>query len=227
MIAIISLLLVLFLSLTVTRLATIALIHTGMSEESAKLQARSALSGCGFTTSESENMVNHPVRRRILLVMMLLGNIGVVATMSSIIVSTMKYSDVYDKLWIKFAILIPGLLLLWHMMKSKWFSNLVYALFKLFMRLKGEKKIPDHVTLCHLDNHFKIADIFISDENVLANRKIADITSPDIQILGLKNADGDYINNPPGNTVISRGNTLILYGQTDNISALLSCESEG
>jgi len=78
MIAIISLLMVLVFSLLITRIATIALTYTGLSRQSAKFQARSAFTEVGFTTSESEKVVNHPVRRRILLLMMLIGNAGIV-----------------------------------------------------------------------------------------------------------------------------------------------------
>lgn len=52
MFAIASLLVVLVLSLLVTRIATVALTHTGLSREVARFQARSAFSGVGFTTSE-------------------------------------------------------------------------------------------------------------------------------------------------------------------------------
>lgn len=73
MLSIVSLLIVLTLSILVTRIATVALAHTGLSRESAKFQARSAFTGVGFTTNESEKVVNHPIRRRILLLLMLLG----------------------------------------------------------------------------------------------------------------------------------------------------------
>jgi len=61
MIAIISLLLVVLLSIIVTRVASIALTHTGISREAARFQARSAFTGSGFTTNESEMVVNHPI----------------------------------------------------------------------------------------------------------------------------------------------------------------------
>lgn len=77
MISIVTLLIVLTLSILLTRIATVALTHTGLSRESAKFQARSAFTGVGFTTSESEKVVNHPIRRRILLMLMLLGNAGI------------------------------------------------------------------------------------------------------------------------------------------------------
>jgi len=85
MVAISSLLLVLVFSLLITRIATIALTYTGLSRQSAKFQARSAFTGVGFTTSESEKVVNHPVRRRILLLMMLVGNAGIVTVIATFI----------------------------------------------------------------------------------------------------------------------------------------------
>jgi hypothetical protein len=59
MIAVVSLLTVITVSVLITRIATVALSHTGLSRESARFQARSAFTGVGFTTSESEKAVNH------------------------------------------------------------------------------------------------------------------------------------------------------------------------
>ena len=52
MTAILSLLLVVTLSILVTRIAAVALRHTGLARQTARFQARSAFSGAGFTTSE-------------------------------------------------------------------------------------------------------------------------------------------------------------------------------
>lgn len=73
MAGIITVILILIFSILVTRVAAIALTHTGLSREASKFQARSAFTGVGFTTEESEKVVNHPVRRRILLLLMILG----------------------------------------------------------------------------------------------------------------------------------------------------------
>ena len=87
MIPIVSLLIVLTISLLVTRVAAVAFVHTGLSREAARFQARSAFTGVGFTTSETEEVVNHPVRRRIVAWLMLVGNIGIITVMSSLILS--------------------------------------------------------------------------------------------------------------------------------------------
>jgi len=51
-----------------------------VSRQAADVQARSALTGTGFTTSEAEPVVNHAARRRIVLQLMLLGSIGAADT---------------------------------------------------------------------------------------------------------------------------------------------------
>ena len=93
MVAIISLLIVIILSVLVTRVAAIALIHTGLSKESARFQSRSAFTGAGFTTNESERVVNHPVRRRILMLLILLGSAGVISVISSLILSLISVEE--------------------------------------------------------------------------------------------------------------------------------------
>lgn len=86
-VGILAFLFVLGLSLVVTRIAAIALAHTGLSEETARFQARSAFTGTGFTTGEAENVVSHPVRRRIIMLLMVARSAGFVTIVISLILS--------------------------------------------------------------------------------------------------------------------------------------------
>jgi len=73
MVALFSLLIIISLSIIVVRVGAVALELTGLSSEIASFQAQSAFSGVGFTTTESEALVSHPVRRRIIRGLILLG----------------------------------------------------------------------------------------------------------------------------------------------------------
>src|SRR3954452_5468775 len=77
MVALASLLLILALGLLITRVATGMLEATGMSKPAARFQARSAFTGSGFTTRESESVVDHPVRCKVVMWLMLLGHPGI------------------------------------------------------------------------------------------------------------------------------------------------------
>ena len=57
MAALISVLIAVTLSLLITRFAAEALVLTGLSRQAAYFQARSAFTGSGFTTQESEQFV--------------------------------------------------------------------------------------------------------------------------------------------------------------------------
>jgi len=107
MIAVISVLLVLSISMIVIRVATVALIHTGMGREGARFQARSAFTGAGFTTSEAEDVVSHPVRRRIVAWLMLAGNVGIVTAMSSLLLSFVDMRGSQGA-WLSLGVLVAG-----------------------------------------------------------------------------------------------------------------------
>jgi hypothetical protein len=107
-IGIIASLTVLGLSLVITRLATVSLNLTGLSWETAKFQARSAFTGTGFTTSESETIMNHPVRRKIIMGLMVARSAGLV----SIIISLNCHSEATETIRIAF-IAYYGLLSVW------------------------------------------------------------------------------------------------------------------
>ncbi len=76
MYAVATFLVVASLSMAFTRVAAGALIATGLPPDVASFQARSAFSGAGFTTTEAENVVNHPARRKIIGTTMFVGNLG-------------------------------------------------------------------------------------------------------------------------------------------------------
>ncbi len=83
MAAAISFLGILFLSLTVIRIASVMLRITGLSRDIAEFQARSAFTTTGFTAQETEVIMNHPVRRKIIQNLMILGNVGFVSFIHS------------------------------------------------------------------------------------------------------------------------------------------------
>jgi len=136
MISIISLLIILTLSILITRIGTVALTLTGLSRDSSRFQARSAHLGVGFTTSESESVVKHPVRRKILLTLMLLGNAGIITAISSLILTFINLGS-NDSIGIKLALLLLGLVLLWiDRRRGKAFPEITKGLTKLDLSLQ-------------------------------------------------------------------------------------------
>ncbi|WP_299732249.1 hypothetical protein [uncultured Tateyamaria sp.] len=93
MIAALTLLCLLALSMIVVRIGSTALRLTGMSQAAARFQALSAFSGTGFTTSEAEEVMRHAARRKILSSLMVIGNLGVMTVLSTIILGLLSAKD--------------------------------------------------------------------------------------------------------------------------------------
>ena len=97
--------------MTVIRFGTIALMLTGLSHSLARFQARSAFFQVGFTTAEAESVVNHPVRREIILIMILAGNAGFVTVVSTVILSFTNAPEegVWSNPWFRVGALLVGI----------------------------------------------------------------------------------------------------------------------
>ena len=221
MIAIASLLTILTVSVLITRIATVALSHTGLSRESARFQARSAFTGVGFTTNESEKVVSHPVRRRILLLLMVLGNAGVVTAVSSLIVTLVDFKE-SGSIFFRVVVLITGLVLLWSIAYSDWVDRRLSHIISRALKRFTDLDVKDYAGLLHLAGDYRVAEVQVRSEDWLANRKLEEIRLRDegIALLGVTRQDGTYIGIPGGSTKILPHDTLILYGRQDALENL-------
>ena len=128
MIPAISLFVIVSISALITRVAAIALAHTGLSTESARFQARSAYTGSGFTTQESEKIMSFPVRRKIIYMLMLIGNAGIVTTMSTLILAFVLPNTTSSLLY-GLLIIVVGIGFVWWAIRSsvvdRWLSKVI------------------------------------------------------------------------------------------------------
>ncbi len=221
MISIFSLLLIIGLSILITRIAAIALLHTGLSRESARFQARSAFTGVGFTTSESEKVVNHPVRRRILLALMLLGNAGIATAMSSLILTFID-QDNSSSIYFKLVLLISGLLLVWGLARSRWVDRHIYKLVNLAMKKYTTFQVRDYASLLQLTGDYRVSEYQVQEGDWLAYKKLKDsrLRSEGVIVLALNRESGVFLGAPDGETEIQPKDTLILYGRQECIEEL-------
>lgn len=221
MLAILSLLLALSLSLLITRVATVALTYTGMSKESARFQARSAFSGTGFTTSESERIVTHPVRRRIVLLLMLFGNAGIAAVLTSLIL-TFVSTESGTALMIKLTLLITGVIALWAIASSHWVDRQLSKIIEFALSRYTRLEVRDYASLLHLAGEYKISELHVDPGGWLANRSLMDLKLRDegLLVLGVERTSGEFIGTPNGKTMLQEGDNIIIYGRDSTIAEL-------
>jgi K+/H+ antiporter YhaU regulatory subunit KhtT len=219
MAGIITVIIILVVSIFITRVASIALTHTGLSRESSQFQARSAFTGVGFTTNESEKVVNHPVRRKILQVLMILGNAGIVTGIASLIIG---FSGIENNVsgWVKVIILVGTIIILWYLANSKWADRHLSRLINKILKKYSRIDVNDYVSLLHLSGEFRISEIAIDEGHWLCNKKLKNTKLRDegINVIALSRKNGNFLGNPKGDTEMKDGDTLIVYGRAETLN---------
>lgn len=221
MVALISLLVVLTLSIIITRVATIALVHTGLAQQSAQFQARSAFSGAGFTTSEAEKVVNHPVRRKILMLLMLLGNAGIVTAMASMMLTFVNTQQTSE--WIvRLVLLVVGIATLWTAAQSQWVDRHMSRLVRRALMRWTDIDARDYARLFHLGGEYQVVEMRVEENDWLSGRTLKQLRLPDegVIVLGVQYPDGSYMGVPDGDIRLHAGDVLLLYGRRESFDAI-------
>ena len=212
--AIISLLIVLSLTLLLGRLAAVALTVTGVPHHVARFQARSAMTGSGFTTMESEQIVTHPVRRRIVMLLMLVGNLGAAGLIGSFIGGFAGISSVGGG-FRRAIILLVGLLALFYISKSPWADRQLTRAMTSILRRFTDLDIRDEATLLRLHGEYSIVELQVQEGDWIQGRTLTelDLAREGVLVLSIIKPDGTYVGAPTGNDRASAGDVLVLYGR--------------
>jgi hypothetical protein len=221
-VGVVALLAVLALSLLITRLATIALSATGLSWEAARFQARSAFTGTGFTTGESEKVVQHPVRRRVILLLMTLRSAGLVTILISLILSFVGTADAPGTVLYRMLGLAGGALAVLLLAQSRAIDGWVSRAMTWALRRWTNLDVRDYASLLHLSGNYGVMEIQVHSGDWLVGRRLADCRLPDegVSVLGIYRDDGSYIGVPQASAEVEAGDTLILYGRSDGLKEL-------
>lgn len=222
MASIISLIIIVTLSILITRIATIALTHTGLSDTAAKFQARSAFTGVGFTTTEAESITEHPVRRKLIMLLMLLGNVGIISAISSLIITFVDPSA--DRLtgYVSLLIIAGSMLFLWLLSESKYLDRWLKKMISRALHRYTRLKVRDYTQILNLSGNYEITELKVQKADWMAERTLADLALKDegIYVIGIHRSDGSYFGLPDGSSEIESGDTLVLYGTQDQIRQL-------
>lgn len=220
MIALATLIIVVLLSLLITRVATVMLTLTGLSWESARFQARSALSGVGFTTTEAETVVNHPVRRRIVMALMLVGSAGVITVIGALFLSFAN-ADVSER-ELRIAILIGALALLLLLARSRWIDRRLSALIGRALNRWTDLEVRDYAALLRFADRFAVMEIAVHPGDWLAGKTLDELNlrHEGVVVLGVSRPDGRYVGVPSFSTRVEAGDLLICYGPSERLCEL-------
>jgi len=220
MLALGTIIVIILISLLVTRVATAALMLTGMSREAARFQARSALTGVGYTTSEAEAVVSQPVRRRVVMTLMLVGSAGLVTVIATLILSFANAGrdETLERLGVLILLLGALLVLSRSRYVDRWLSRAIGA------GLARWTDLTDRglARLLHLGGVYGVAEIDVDDHDWIEGRTLAelDLRAEGVAVLALVCSNGTFIGAPDFDMAPHPGDTLIVYGPAHRLEDL-------
>jgi hypothetical protein len=214
------LLIAILVSFIVVRIGGFALQLTGIEPDVARFQALSAFSGTGFTTREAERVVGHRTRRRIVTILIILGNAGMVTVIATLVASFTQVSG-YMWFFINLAIIVGG----------------IFGLYQLIIRSNSGQRIVDRLQrpiinrilrvtpgveeVFHVEKDWAISLVMIEGSSNIIGLSVSDITAEeDMEVLAIDRA-GTYLTKPNWDEKIVEGDRLLVYANKKSVKRIL------
>jgi len=216
--SVVLLLTVILASYICVRVGAVAFELTGIPWDQAKFQALSAFSNCGFTTRETEDIVGHPLRRRIASTLIILGNAGVVttiATFASALVGAELRRAAASLLLISLCVggiawlaKRPILAQRLRLVVQRWLSK--RAAFQ-----------PSAEALLRVDQGYCVTRLFLPGGSPAVGRALSMLQRREhrLQILAIER-DGRFVPIPGDEEVLRAGDAIVVYGTVVAIEAV-------
>jgi hypothetical protein len=204
-------LIALLFSFLIVRAGAIALMMTGVEREKAKFQSLSAFTGTGFTTRETETVVNHPARRRVITWLMIVGNAGIIAVIVSA-TSSLVTSRGFE-IPMNGIILIGGAVaIFWVATRGGFIKRWDLFIENRLVRSRRLEEAPAEDLLHFLEGYGLIRGI-VSPGCDLAGSSLAALrlTEQGVLILGIERKR-HWMPTPRSEETIEEGDRLVLYG---------------
>jgi hypothetical protein len=216
-------------ALLVVKIGSSALQMTGMSKPVASFQAASAFFGVGFTTSEAEQVVSHPVRRKIILHLIVAGNIGLTSALATLLVTFMGSSE--RGLGMTFAwlgMIALGLLVVGMFFNLRVINDPVDRFMRMTLEKAGMSKVMDYDYLLNLQDGFCVYDGEIHGKHPWVGKALWQIRPADagVIVLGIYRNNGEFIGAPKKDTIVEPEDVLMVYGRDEDVTRALSSETE-
>ncbi len=221
MYAIATFLVVAVLSMAFTQLAAGALIATGLPPSVATFQARSAFSGAGFTTTEAENVVNHPARRRIIGTTMFVGNLGTPTLIVTVLVGFLAPGP--GNTMARTLVTVAGLAFIFLLAANRPVQRYLTRVGQGQARRRLLPHLDEEISeLFRVDGDFVIAAVPMADhpEPTVRSLRALDQILPTVTVLGVRHG-ATFHGASPVDVELDGGDQIIVYGRHADIRRLV------
>lgn len=219
MYAVATFLVVAVITLAFTQMAAGALIATGMPRQIAAFQARSAFSGAGFTTTEAENVVNHPTRRRIIATTMFVGALGTPTLVVTVLLGFLGPGpgSTTERTMVTLAGLLFVVMLLVNRPVQAALERVGHRVGSRSLHTSLERGYDELLTL---GDDFVVGAIVVASDPGATYRSLRglDEALPDIRVLGVRQGDR-FVGRSPADIELHEGDQLIVFGSRGAVAA--------
>jgi hypothetical protein len=225
-----ALVVIVLFALLIVRLGSSALQLTGMSQPVAQFQAASAFFGVGFTTKEAELVVDHPVRRRIILHLIIMGNIGLTSALATLLVTFMGSSERgmgFTFFWLGVVALATFSIAV--LLNLRLVKGPVESFQKWMLKRVGIDHIRDYDYLLNLRDGYVVFDKEISGDHPWVGKTFAESRPSDagIVVLGIYRDKGEFLGAPDKDSRVEAGDVLMVYGRDEDVKASFNLNKSG
>ena len=220
MAAALTIVILLAISVLIVRVAGVAMRLTGLADNVARFQCISALTGTGYSTHESEMIVNYPIRRRILVAVMVLGNLGMVSFASAFIVTFISTESEIDAIIRQVLTMAGAILVTLLLLTNKTLDKFICDFIGFVLSKTTDLQTRHFQKVLQMEDGYSVVEhAFLDDEQ----RKLGELsldTFP-IQILSIRRAESSGLDhNFAENALLYPGDVIICYGSEDAHSKL-------
>ena len=197
-----------FIVFTVIEINTSIYVATGLERKIARFQVISMLTGTGFTTGESELIIDHPVRRRLGAFLILFGAFSLAVIISAI--SNLLADNFYT---MEIAYVAGGLLFMLFILKTPAVQKGMKKTMK--SKLKESYELADLPIrdVLVMDDEDEVREISIKEDSPFKGKTFDEIVDEkdDLILLFIKRGDIN-IRQKSHQTNLEPGDRLVLYG---------------
>ncbi|MDA0811719.1 MAG: TrkA C-terminal domain-containing protein [Verrucomicrobia bacterium] len=217
--ALLALFLIASTSLVLVRVGATALMMTGIDRDTASFQSYSAFFGVGFTTSEAELVVNHPVRRRIIRDLILSGNIGLTSALATVIVTFVQTTTTTQVLQMV-GLIAAGAILIYVLSRIGLLNRALDHVIRISLERAGVVHALDYELLLRVRDGYAISEMEIEPDCRLAGLTLRQSRPADLGIivLGINKADGSFKGAPGPEDLIEVGDVTVMYGRDKDVA---------
>ena len=189
---------------------------TGLEKHKARFQALSAFSGTGFTTKEAEFVMKHPVRRKIVTWLMIMGNAGIV--MVIVTATSSLATSKGSQLPINLLILAVGIFLIYKIATYRKFTKRWESFIerKLIKSPAFEEAATED--LLHFLEGYGLIKKIISENSLLIGSSLSEckLNERGLLVLGIERGK-NWIPTPKAKEKMQEGDGIIVYGPLDKL----------